>query len=143
MTISNSTGVLNELPELKSLQDIKILKRSEGGNIIKLSFVFENATIELSGDYNIRSAIRCSKEFTGIDISILRRNAAPLTNMNSILSSFFSLEKSKDKFIFYGGGYGHGVGMSQYGARDLGEKGKGYMDILNMFYKDIVISQIY
>ena len=36
-------------------------------------------------------------------------------------------------FTFYGGGYGHGVGMSQNGAKHLAEQGKSYEEILRYF----------
>ncbi|MEG0977117.1 MAG: stage II sporulation protein D [Bacilli bacterium] len=39
-------------------------------------------------------------------------------------------------------GYGHGVGMSQYGANEMSKNGKTYQDILNHYYKDIEISKI-
>ena len=37
-------------------------------------------------------------------------------------------------FTFYGGGYGHGVGMSQYGANVMAIRGSGYADILAHYY---------
>ncbi|MFD0713997.1 SpoIID/LytB domain-containing protein [Paenibacillus sp. GCM10027626] len=42
-------------------------------------------------------------------------------------------------FRFVGHGYGHGVGMSQYGARGLAEKGYDYQYILQYYYKDAKI----
>ena len=38
------------------------------------------------------------------------------------------------KFIFKGRGWGHGVGMCQYGMKYLGELGYGYRDILSQYY---------
>ncbi len=40
---------------------------------------------------------------------------------------------------FEGKGYGHGVGMSQYGAKAMAEEGYGYEDILKFYYKDVEI----
>ena len=39
-------------------------------------------------------------------------------------------------------GYGHGVGMSQYGANGMAKEGYNYQEILNYYYKDIKISKI-
>ena len=39
-------------------------------------------------------------------------------------------------------GYGHGVGMSQYGANELAKKGYNYKEILNYYYKDVKINKI-
>ncbi|SHE49108.1 stage II sporulation protein D [Caldanaerobius fijiensis DSM 17918] len=45
-----------------------------------------------------------------------------------------------ESFTFVGSGSGHGVGMSQYGARGLAEKaGKSFIDILKYYYKDITV----
>lgn len=42
-----------------------------------------------------------------------------------------------DKFIFFGAGFGHGVGMSQYGAGYLGSYGVDYENILKYYYRGI------
>lgn len=39
-------------------------------------------------------------------------------------------------------GYGHGVGMSQYGANGMANNGSNYQDILKYYYKDIEISKL-
>ena len=143
MVIKQNDTRLKVIPELKSLQDIKIIKRSEGGNIIEISFIFENATVNLKWDYNIRNAIKCSSEYTNEATSIVRYKDKPIDNSIFLPSSFFSVEKLGGKFILYGGGYGHGVGMSQNGAMELGKKGSTYSDILNIYFKDIVINKIY
>ena len=38
-----------------------------------------------------------------------------------------------------GTGFGHGVGMCQWGARALAEEGRSPEDIINYFYRDIKI----
>ncbi|MDP8957783.1 MAG: SpoIID/LytB domain-containing protein, partial [Actinomycetota bacterium] len=40
-----------------------------------------------------------------------------------------------EQFLFEGSGWGHGVGMSQYGARGLALEGKGAADIISYFYR--------
>ncbi|MDI6602159.1 MAG: SpoIID/LytB domain-containing protein [Thermoanaerobacteraceae bacterium] len=40
-------------------------------------------------------------------------------------------------FIIKGSGYGHGVGLSQYGARGMADKGFGFVDILKYYYNDV------
>ena len=59
-------------------------------------------------------------------------------------SSLFSMEKTYDEngrlvlVTFNGSGWGHGVGMSQHGAKGMAEKGYSYYDILNFYYTDDV-----
>ncbi len=45
----------------------------------------------------------------------------------------------EDNFIFVGKGWGHGVGISQYGARDLADLGYSYEDILYSYFTDVDI----
>ena len=47
--------------------------------------------------------------------------------------------KDDDNFIFVGKDWGHGVGMSQYGARDLADMGYGYAEILHSYFTDVDI----
>jgi stage II sporulation protein D len=49
-------------------------------------------------------------------------------------SSRFTVEKTPEGFIFHGRGYGHGVGMSQYGAMGRATEGHTYKQILAAYY---------
>lgn len=49
-------------------------------------------------------------------------------------STLFDVRSSPDGVIFVGSGHGHGVGMSQWGARAMAERGAGYRAILGRFY---------
>ena len=44
-------------------------------------------------------------------------------------------------FTFYGGGYGHGVGMSQYGALGMAQDGWTHKQILTQFFTDTTVAQ--
>ena len=49
-------------------------------------------------------------------------------------STWFKLIKSGKNWIFTGRGYGHGVGMCQWGAKVMGDRGYSYKDILQFYY---------
>ena len=57
-------------------------------------------------------------------------------------SANFTIEKKENDIIFTVFGYGHGAGMSQYGASFLAEKGMDYHEILNHYYTDIQFEKI-
>ena len=42
---------------------------------------------------------------------------------------------SSDEFVFTGEGWGHSVGMSQYGAKGMAENGFNYEEILTHYYQ--------
>lgn len=45
------------------------------------------------------------------------------------------------QLVLTGKGFGHGVGMCQWGARLMAEQGKSPEDIINFYFKDIVIKK--
>lgn len=54
--------------------------------------------------------------------------------MFGLRSTAFTLEYTGDIFVFTVSGYGHGVGMSQYGANIMAKNGSSYIEILNHYY---------
>ena len=60
-----------------------------------------------------------------------------------LASSSFDLVKTSTGYKITTYGYGHGVGMSQYGAQGMALEDYDYLDILNYYYKNIDIIGIY
>ncbi len=56
-------------------------------------------------------------------------------------SRLFDIRPTPQGFAFVGSGYGHGVGMSQWGARELARRGTSYQRILARFYPGSELSQ--
>lgn len=57
-------------------------------------------------------------------------------------SSDFSIKQRDNHLIFTTKGYGHGIGMSQYGANGMAEEGSTYQDIVKYYYQDVEISTV-
>lgn len=57
-------------------------------------------------------------------------------------SSDFSIEQKDDHLVFKTKGFGHGIGMSQYGANGMAEEGKSYEDIIEHYYHDVTVEQL-
>ncbi|MDD3453039.1 MAG: stage II sporulation protein D [Bacilli bacterium] len=57
-------------------------------------------------------------------------------------STFFSIEQVNDDVIIKTKGYGHGVGMSQYGANGMAKEGYKYDEILKHYYSGVEIEKI-
>ena len=60
------------------------------------------------------------------------RRAVGQTVMRSLL---FEIQFEDDFFKIKGQGFGHGVGMSQWGSKGMAEKNYDYRDILTHYYK--------
>lgn len=65
-----------------------------------------------------------------------------LYNKLSLKSTDFSITQNGSNIIIKTKGYGHGVGMSQYGALGMAKQGKTYEEILKHYYKDTKIKKI-
>jgi stage II sporulation protein D len=51
-----------------------------------------------------------------------------------IRSTLFEIRSTRDAFVFVGSGHGHGVGMSQWGAQAMAQRGSTYREIIQTFY---------
>ena len=97
--------------KIGEITGIEVRRRSEGGAAETVLIEGEKGSMEIEGEYQIRK--------------FLSAKGWPIQKNVS--------------FTFYGGGYGHGVGMSQNGAKHLAEQGKSYEEILRYFYQNIEI----
>lgn len=59
-----------------------------------------------------------------------------------IPSTYFRLEGKGDEIKLSGKGAGHGVGLCQFGAKELAEEGKGFKEILKYYYRGVEIGRI-
>jgi len=61
----------------------------------------------------------------------------------NVKSTWFEVALAGKDIAFTGKGYGHGVGMCQWGAKGMAEEGYGYTDILKFYYPDAQIVTMY
>lgn len=57
-------------------------------------------------------------------------------------SAHFTAETGEDQIAFTVTGYGHGVGMSQYGANALAGEGRGFVEILKWYYTGVTVGPL-
>jgi SpoIID/LytB domain protein len=100
--------------QIKTLDDfrkwLEIVKVSDAGTVLLL----KAGNLTLSGD-EIRTAL-------------------------SLRSASFEIKYTDTEIIISTKGYGHGVGMSQYGANSMAQEGKSWQDIINHYYKNCQIT---
>ncbi|WP_251548868.1 SpoIID/LytB domain-containing protein [Neobacillus muris] len=132
-------------------KNMYVTKRGDGGNIMELVIEGSTGTYKIVKEYNIRFTIRPMSTYTGGANVLLYRatggssdyTAAPLTNYSILPSAFFSFEINDQTGVtFYGGGNGHGVGMSQYGASQLGAAGWSFDKILTSYYPNMNLTNV-
>lgn len=71
------------------------------------------------------------KTYTGIEIR----------KKFNLRSTDFTITEENNDIIFTTKGYGHGVGMSQYGANAMAKEGSNYKDILEYYYQGVTIEE--
>lgn len=88
---------------------------------------FQNRTLTASGRV-------ASLEVGGVEVK-----GTALRTLLGLRSTSFTVETQVDRVTFSVTGYGHGVGMSQYGANALAGQGKDFREILTWYYTGVKI----
>lgn len=137
-------AVYESLPidTIGDIVDIYVGSRGVGGIIYELIIEGGDKTIKIQTEYNIRALL------SPINDTVYRQDNQGIDNLSLLPSAFFFIDHNKDNGILEsisitGGGYGHGVGMSQNGVKALSDAGKKYEEIIKYFYKGTDIGFIY
>ncbi len=130
--------VSEPVEDIGELQNIEISKRGPGGIADEMLITGSEAVIKVISEYNIRR-ILCDGES-----KVIRQNGSGSVPGTLLPSAFFIIETGNVEedmvgYTLIGGGYGHGVGMSQNGAKEMGSLGYGYEEILTSFFADCEI----
>ena len=131
-TVSNLVGI-NTGKDVGEITDIEVTERGAGDIALEIKITGKKGTVTVETENKIRTALGGR----GYQIEL---NDGTMTDSRTLLpSAFFSVEKKEGRFVLEGGGFGHGIGMSQNGANEMAKSGKDYKEILTMFYQDVEI----
>ncbi len=119
--------------DLGDLEALKVTKRGEGDVALELEVCGSKSSTTIATEYDIREALGS----TGY--SIKQQDGSFVKGSKLLPSAFFDIKKVKGGYEIHGGGYGHGVGMSQNGANEMAKSGMGFEEILTFFYQGIEI----
>lgn len=138
---SSNAETAGNWEDIGRITDIHIGKRGDGGIAESLVIKGEKKTVTILSQYNIRTVL-CAGGVTAV-----RQDGSKVEMKTLLPSAFFEIETIKDGenmigYKLYGGGYGHGAGMSQNAARHMAEKGYTAADILLYFYKNCKIENV-
>ena len=124
---------LNTGKDVGKLESIEITKRGPGDVALEMKAVGDQGSVTIKTENKIRKALG------GSEYKIKRQDGSETEGRDLLPSAFFTIEKKGGKFVIKGGGFGHGIGMSQTGANEMAKQGKDYKEILTLFYKDISV----
>lgn len=149
LTLVDEKWVFRPIPDnpVGNFKEIRVMERGKSGIIIKIMVRGSKGTYLVAREGNIRNLLGLSNT----DIAIYGSKgesseyiAKPIATRPSMLpSGYFAFERMGERYNFYGGGYGHGVGMPQWAVADLTKNyGYSYSSILKRYYKNMKLENI-
>lgn len=141
-TLVNEDGGKQEFKSIPinsigDLKDIKVYKREKSGILSEVLLIGSESTVKVSTEYNIRTLLAPLYD------EVTRKDGSTTSGLTMLPSAFFIMDKDGQEIAFYGGGYGHGVGMSQNGVKSMADSGISYEDILKHYYTGVELGFIY
>mgnify|MGYP002232899591 CR=1 FL=1 len=111
---SNGKNETDSMADFGKLKGIEVEKRSASGSILTLRLSYEHGMVKVFSEYNIRKVLGLGAA------NIAYQDGSESAEVTILPSAFASLVNEADEtYTLYGGGYGHGLGMSQNGANGL------------------------
>lgn len=138
MTWKDGEYVSETIDELEDITDIYIEKRGSGGVADELVIETASQKIKVISEHNIRSVLNDGTS------KVMTQSGGRMSSASLLPSAFFtiSVERRDDIVTGYyltGGGFGHGVGMSQNGAKQMAKAGYTAEEILLYFYENCAV----
>ena len=130
MIVQSKTGfvkpALNNADEFGELKEIKVTRRGESGKIISMEIVTDKNTFVVEKELVIR------RMFT--------KDGKALPSANVVFKYEVDEEGNWSDITAYGGGFGHGCGLSQFGAMYMAQKCRmNFETILKHYYNGICL----
>lgn len=143
--VNFSLDALNDCVNAEGLYDavgtataLEVSMRGKNGVAKAITITGEKGSVVIEKEYAIRKFL-CPK---GLELH--RKDGEVLTDFALLPSGFFLVREILEDgrvtgYRIDGGGFGHGAGMSQNGAKAMADEGNSYLDILKFFYEGIEI----
>lgn len=133
-TKTTSTILDEKIGGVGRITGLTITSRGAGGYAKTLKVVGTEGSKTFSGQSRIRSILG------NVSLVYNRKDGSTSMGWDTLPSGFIYIENNGTDenqvttFTIYGGGFGHGVGMSQNGAQGMAKQGKTCQEILKFFY---------
>ena len=128
--------------DIGTITKITMKERGAGGIGKTMEIEGTEGVKTISGQGQIRSILG------NPELVINKNDGKTMTGSDTNPSAFIAIERGEPDeeqvttFTIYGGGYGHGVGMSQNGAQGMARNGMNYKDILTSFFSGAAVEEL-
>lgn len=131
-----------EVRDIGTVKNMKVIKRGKSGIIKELLITGTKATVLVCYQTNIRQLL------APVNDNLYRLDGSSVSSMAMLPSAFFYIDavgkgENVTAFTLTGGGYGHGVGMSQNGVKKMIDQGKTYDEVLKHYYTGVELGLVY
>lgn len=116
-------------------RNMEVLKRSAGGAITSLSMEFANGCAIINDELAVRRIL-------GQAAKTAKMADGSSKNVTTLFSSAFTFVANENGAHLYGGGFGHGCGMSQDAARRMSDAGWNCNQIIQFFYEGCSVGKL-
>lgn len=145
-TEDNKNVFGKDLPYLKVVDssfDESETKNFTTVKIVSLDDFYKQLNLEKSDELNITNIIKTeSGRISNITINGTTFTGRDFQKRLSLRSNDFTIQKNYENVTITTKGFGHGVGMSQYGANALAKRHKTYDEILKYYYKGTKLQKL-
>jgi stage II sporulation protein D len=115
--------------QIGRITDIRVADKTGSGRVSFLDVVSQNRTLH----------IRCRNQFRPALNRYIKARNLP----ENLPDTLLEIAKQGDLYTISGGGWGHGVGLSQYGAKGRAAAGQDYAAILRAYYPSTTLTSLY
>ena len=145
--------VKKEIASIGDIVSIEITKRGDSGIIEEMLITGTQEIILVSGQTNARALLNPA------NVLIRKQDGSTASGWQSLPSAYYYIDYIPDEdasgeeesdsetdsgtFVVYGGGFGHGVGMSQNGANNMAKMGYTANDIITHYYTAVELKDMY
>lgn len=136
----------NSVPYLKSVSSEYDNTNKNYNSAITLTYNEISNKLKNSIDNNTKFNIisrTSGNRVKEMEINGITYSGVEFRKLLNLRSADFSIENNGANVVISTNGYGHGVGMSQYGANGMANNGSSYRDILLHYYTGVSIINIY
>ncbi len=92
-------------------------------------------------DWISNVSYNASGRVSSLEVGGVSMSGGAARTLFGLRSACFQVEESEGSFTFSVTGYGHGVGMSQYGANAMAKEGSGWREIVTHYYTGVNIER--
>lgn len=139
ITISDLTKHINanvENGKIGTIMKVEVVERSQGGALKQIKITGKKGSLTVTGEYQIRKVL-CPAD------TKLTLQSGETKTLDMLPSGYFVIDQKKKTLILTGGGYGHGVGLSQNGAKAMAELSYPCGEILDFYYPGTSLYELY